>query len=129
MQTVLVVFAFVVGGLLAVQAAANVQLSKAMRSPPGAAALQLGIATILLGILVVSSRTLAAALDRLSDVALWHLLGGLASAAYIFAGILLFPRVGALAAVALFVTGQVIASLVLDAFGLFGLARGAPSRC
>lgn len=122
MQTVLVVFAFIVGGLLAVQAAANVQLSKAIGSPVGAAALQLGIATLLLTVLVVLSGTLAA-LARLSDVTPWHLLGGLASAAYIFAGIVLFPRLGALVAVALFVTGQLVASLVLDAFGLLGLAR------
>ena len=39
------------------------------------------------------------------------LVGGLGSALYITAGILLFPRVGALVAVGLFVAGQMLASL------------------
>jgi uncharacterized membrane protein YdcZ (DUF606 family) len=63
------------------------------------------------------------AVGRLDDVASWHLIGGLASAAYISAGIVPFPRLGALVSVALFVAGQLIASVVLDGFGLLGLPR------
>lgn len=55
------------------------------------------------------------------DVPAWLLLGGLASPLYITSGILLFPRLGALAAVGLFVTGQMFASLALDVFGLLGV--------
>ena len=42
---------------------------------------------------------------------------------YITSAILLFPRLGALAAGGLFVTGQMLASVGLDVFGLFGLPR------
>jgi transporter family-2 protein len=123
---ILVTLAFLVGGLLAVQGAANVQLSRAVRSPLGAATLQLGIAATALTLVAAVLGTLGA-VDRLDDVASWHLVGGLASAAYISAGIILFPRLGALVTMALFVAGQMIASVALDGLGLLGLSRAPVS--
>src|SRR5688572_7233131 len=111
-----------VGSLLAVQAAANVQLSTAMTSPFGASALQLGIGAVLLVALAALAGSLGA-VELLGDAEPWTLAGGLGSAIYITAGILLFPRLGALAAVGLFITGQMLASLLLDGYGWLGLAR------
>ncbi len=115
----------VVGSLLALQAAANVQLSTAMGSPVGASALQLGIgaaALLALGALAGSLGAFA----LLDDAEPWSLVGGIGSAVYITAGILLFPRLGALVAVGLFIAGQMAASLALDSFGWFGVAQDAP---
>ena len=53
----------------------------------------------------------------------WYLLGGLASPLYITSGILLFPRMGALAAGGLFVTGQMLASVALDLSGGLGVPQ------
>jgi bacterial/archaeal transporter family-2 protein len=125
-NAILVTLAFLVGGLLAVQGAANVQLSRAVRSPLGAATFQLGIAATALTLLAAALGTLGT-VERLDDVASWHLVGGLASAAYISAGIVLFPRLGALVTMALFVAGQMIASVVLDGLGLLGLSRAPVS--
>ncbi|WOX25291.1 DMT family transporter [Streptomyces solicathayae] len=126
MHTALLAVALLVGCLLAVQASANLQLNKAVGTPYGASTLQLGLATGLLAVLAAAAGALGA-LGRLPDVDGWMLLGGLASPLYITSGILLFPRLGALAAVGLFVTGQMFASLALDLFGLIGLERRAPS--
>jgi len=113
-----------VGGLLSVQAAANVQLSRAVRSPVGAAALQLAIAAALLvGASVLAG--VAGAVRLLPGVPVGHLLGGLGSAVYITAGILLFPRLGAVVTVGLFIAGQLLASLVIDSFGLLGVPVSA----
>ncbi|MFI8326021.1 DMT family transporter [Streptomyces sp. NPDC085529] len=122
MHTALLAVALLVGCLLAVQASANLQLNSAVGTPYGASTLQLGVATALLAALALAAGTLGA-LGRLPDVPPWHLLGGLASPLYITSGILLFPRLGALASVGLFVTGQMFASLALDLFGLLGLER------
>jgi transporter family-2 protein len=122
MDLLLVPVALVVGGLLAVQGAANLQLSSAVGSPVGASTLQLGIAALLLLALAALAGTLAA-VELLPDAEGWHLLGGIGSAVYITAGILLFPRLGALASVGLFVTGQLLASVALDALGLLGVQR------
>jgi bacterial/archaeal transporter family-2 protein len=122
MELFLVAAALAVGGLLAVQAAANLQLSAAVGSPVGASTLQLGIAAALLVGLAALAGTLAT-VELLPDAEPWHLLGGLGSALYITAGILLFPRLGAVASVGLFVTGQLLASLALDGMGLLGVRR------
>ncbi|MEI7030256.1 DMT family transporter [Streptomyces pratensis] len=122
MHTALLAAALLVGCLLAVQASVNLQLNSAVGTPYGASTLQLGVATGLLLVLAVAAGALGA-LGKLPDVEPWQLLGGLASPLYITSGILLFPRLGALAAVGLFVTGQMFASLALDLFGLLGIDR------
>ncbi|WP_411080405.1 DMT family transporter [Streptomyces sp. cmx-18-6] len=122
MHIALLAAALLVGCLLAVQAAVNLQLNSAVGTPYGASTIQLGVATGLLLALAVATGALGA-LGGLPDVEPWQLLGGLASPLYITSGILLFPRLGALAAVGLFVTGQMFASLALDLFGLLGIAQ------
>ena len=122
MELLALPFLLLVGGLLSVQAAANVQLAGAMTSPFGASALQLGIGAALLAALAAAAGSLGA-LGLLDDAPAWELLGGLGSAVYITAGILLFPRTGALLAVALFVAGQMLASLLLDGSGWLGVER------
>jgi transporter family-2 protein len=120
MEALAVPFLLLVGALLAVQAGANVQLSAAMAHPFGASALQLTIGAALLTALAAVLGSLGA-LGTLDDVTSWHLLGGLGSAVYITAGILLFPRLGAVLTVALFITGQMLVSLALDATGALGV--------
>ena len=114
-----------VGSLLALQAAANVQLSAATGSPFGASTLQLGIgASVLLAAGAVAGALGALAL--LDDSPAWHLVGGLGSSLYITSGILLFPRLGALLTVGLWIAGQMLASLVLDGFGWLGVEQDVP---
>jgi transporter family-2 protein len=109
-----------VGSLLAVQAAANVQLSTATASPVGASTLQLGIGATLLLVATALAGSFGA-FGVVDDAPTWHLVGGLASALYITSGILLFPRLGALLTVGLWITGQMLASLALDGFGWLGV--------
>jgi transporter family-2 protein len=59
----------------------------------------------------------------LGDSRPWHLVGGVGSAVYITAGILLFPRLGAVVSVGLFIAGQMLASVLLDGFGWLGVER------
>jgi bacterial/archaeal transporter family-2 protein len=122
MEAVAIPFLLLVGALLAVQAGANVQLSAALAHPAGASALQLCVGAALLIALAAVLGGLGA-LGTLDEVAAWHLVGGLGSAVYITAGILLFPRLGAVVTVGLFIAGQMIASLALDAAGALGVAR------
>jgi bacterial/archaeal transporter family-2 protein len=122
MQALAIPFLLGVGALLALQAAANVQLSTAVGSPFTASTLQLAIgAVLLLGLALVVGAI--AHLDRVPDAPAWHLVGGLGSAVYITAGIVLFPRLGATVTVGLFIAGQMAASLVLDGLGWLGVAR------
>lgn len=125
MEALAVPFLLLVGSLLALQAAANVQLATALTSPVSASALQLGIGAALLLALAAVAGSLGA-FGALDGAEPWSLAGGLGSALYITSGIVLFPRIGAVAAVGLFVAGQMLASILLDGFGWLGVARDAP---
>jgi bacterial/archaeal transporter family-2 protein len=120
MEAFAIPFLLFVGGLLAVQAAANVQLSAAVGSPTGGATLQLALGALLLAIAATIAGALAA-LDLLADAPPWHLVGGIGSAVYICGGIVLFPRLGAIVTVGLFIAGQMLASFVLDSAGWLGV--------
>lgn len=123
MYVLSVAAALAVGGLLAIQASVNQQLNKSVGTPFGASTVQLSLAVLVLAVLAGATGTLGrlAVLPEVDPV--WLLLGGLASPLYITAGILLFPRVGAVTAVGLFVTGQVMSSLLLDGYGWLGVHR------
>jgi bacterial/archaeal transporter family-2 protein len=122
MEALAIPFLLAVGALLALQAAANVQLSAALGSPFTASTLQLGLGAAVLLALALAVGAVAH-LDRVPDAPAWHLVGGLGSAVYITAGILLFPRLGAIVTVGLFIAGQMGASLVLDGLGWLGVER------
>ena len=120
MEAFAIPFLLLVGAMLSVQAAANVQLSSATGSPFGASTLQLGIGAALL----LAAAAVAGSLDAFGDLdhaEPWHLIGGLGSAVYITSGILLFPRLGAVLTVGLWIAGQMLASLVLDGCGWLGV--------
>jgi bacterial/archaeal transporter family-2 protein len=125
MEVLAIPLLLAVGGLLALQAAANVQLSAATDSPFGAATIQLGIGASLL-LAATAAAGAVGAFGLLGEAPGWHLVGGLASALYITSGIVLFPRLGALLTVGLWITGQMLASLALDGFGWLGVARDVP---
>ena len=120
MSTAFILLSLVAGSLLALQAGANAQLSKAVDSPMAATTLQLGIGALLLLGVTVLTGTLSA-LPLLSGAPWWHIIGGVASAFYVVSTILLFPRIGAATTVGLTVAGQQIASLFVDRYGWFML--------
>jgi transporter family-2 protein len=124
MESLIALAALGAGGVLAVQAGANTQLSKASGSPFTATALQLAVAALALLALTVLTGGLHA-FARLPQAPWWHAVGGVASALYVVSTILLFPRLGAIVTVGLFVAGQMLASLALDGLGLLGVPEQA----
>src|SRR5262245_57365151 len=120
MELLFIPLALAAGALLAVQAGANAQLSRAIGSPFAATTLQLSVGALLLLLITLLSGTILA-LSRLPHAQWWHVVGGTASAFYVISGILLFPRIGAVVSVGLFIAGQVLASTALDVFGLLGV--------
>jgi transporter family-2 protein len=125
MDTLFIPLSLAAGGLLAVQAGANAQLSKATGSPFAATTIQVVLAAILLLIVAIATGT-GAAFGGLIAVPWWHAIGGVATALYVASTILVFPRLGAVVAVGLFIAGQMLASLGLDSFGLLGVPQQAP---
>lgn len=125
METLFVAISLLAGSLLAVQAGANTQLSKATGSPFAATTIQVTIASILLLIVAAATGTVAA-FGNLRGVPWWHAIGGIATAIYVASTIILFPRLGAVVTVGLYIAGQMFASLSLDIFGALGVPHQPP---
>src|SRR5918992_890433 len=121
METIFVPLTLLAGGLLPIQDGANAQLSKSVASPFPATTLQLFVGAAVLLLITTFAGSLAV-VAGLPAVPWWHAMGGLASALYVVAGILLFPRLGAVLTVGLFIAGQMLASVALDTSGFLGIA-------
>jgi transporter family-2 protein len=124
-EALFVPLSLLAGGLLAVQAGANNQLSKATGSPFAATTIQVVIAGTLLLIVAAATGTMLA-FGHLPNAPWWHALGGIATAIYVASTIILFPRLGAVVTVGLFIAGQMLASLSLDTLGVLGVPRQLP---
>ena len=120
MELLAIPFLLLVGALLSLQSGANVQLSAAAGGAIRGSALQLGLGAALLVVLSAIVGTPGAP-GLFDDTEPWHLVGGLGSAIYITAGILLFPRLGAVLTVGLLIAGQMLASLAVDTNGWLGV--------
>jgi bacterial/archaeal transporter family-2 protein len=120
MDTLFVPLSLLAGSLLAVQAGANTQLAKATGSPFAATTIQVVIAGALLLTVAAVTGTLFG-FSSLPGVPWWHATGGIATAIYVASTILLFPRLGAVVTVGLFIAGQMFASLSLDMLGVLGV--------
>jgi transporter family-2 protein len=76
-----------------------------------------------LATLLALNRTARPRVGALTTVPWWGWLGGACAAAYVTATFLLIPRIGAATTIALTVTGQQLASALIDHRGLFRLPR------
>lgn len=121
MRTTLLLWllAFVAGALIPVQAASNAALSRVINGNVPFAALTLFVVAAAATALV----TLFAGqgwpeMATLRTAPWWSYSGGFIVAFYVFTITFLSPRLGVGAAIALIVTGQIVAALAIDHFGL-----------
>lgn len=109
------------GGLIALQAPINATLGKSTGSL-AAALISFGVGTIALAAIVLISGQ-GGGIGNVTDVAPVYLLGGLLGAVYVTCALIAVKSVGAGGVAAGTVTGQLLASLVVDRYGAFGLEQ------
>lgn len=109
------------GGLIALQAPINAGLGRSTGSL-AAALVSFGVGTIALAVIVVIAGE-AGSVASLADASPVYLLGGLLGAVYVACALVAVPVVGAGGVAAGTITGQLIASLVVDRLGAFGLEQ------
>jgi bacterial/archaeal transporter family-2 protein len=103
------------------QFAINSQLRQVVGGPVLAAALSFLVGTIILIATAAVLRRSVPEIGLIMSAPWWMYLGGLLGAFFVCASIVLTPRLGAATTVGLFLSGQVIASIAIDHFGLFGV--------
>ena len=109
------------GVVLPLQAAVNAQLRHVLGNPVLAALVSFLVGTLALILYVALARTHVLDWRSAAAAPWWVWSGGLLGALYVVTAILVTPRLGTATLVAVTVTGQLIAALVMDHFGWFGL--------
>lgn len=120
-----IVAAVAIGALLPLQALINARLGAQTHGPLYASFVSFLVGTCLLGALLLASRTPLLPAQPLAALPPWIWVGGIIGAVFVFAATLLVPKLGAASMICLVVLGQVVASLLLDHFGVLGAQRPA----
>ena len=116
----LVFVALGIGLLLPLQAGVNAQLRLWVPHPVIAALISFAVGSLTLALASLVLRLSWISGWRLGQAPWWVWIGGILGANYVLMAIILAPRLGAATLIGLTVTGQMLASLVLDHFGLIG---------
>jgi transporter family-2 protein len=121
MLPLLAAAAVVMGGLLSVQPLLNAKVGIAAGHPVYAAMFSVLVssATMILAALVL--RLQAPDVPAIFRLPPWALVGGVIGAFVVLVALTATPRLGAATTVALFIAGQLVASIVLDHYGLLGV--------
>lgn len=112
--------AVLVGSLIPIQAATNAALSRAIGSPSLVALIIFAIGLTFLAVWIVVSRPPLPSVTAYREAPLYGYLGGVIVACYVLAITFLTPRLGVGNAICFIVTGQIVAAVIIDHFGLFG---------
>jgi bacterial/archaeal transporter family-2 protein len=116
-NTVYLLLALLLGALLPVQSGANGVLGRTLGSPYVATPVVFLVAALGIAVVLVGQRTPLPPLRAFGQVPWWGWLGGLLAVGNILGFILLPPRIGIGTLIGLFVTGQILSSVLLDHFG------------
>ena len=120
----LTLVALVTGGLIALQAPINAEAATRLGHPISAATMSFCVGTVLLIAITLLFARNSTNLGALQTMPLYMLLGGgLLGAGYVTVTLILAPKIGIAAVMALGIAGQLGAALLLDRFGLFELVE------
>ncbi len=120
MQWLYLALALAAGMLMPVQAGINAKLANVVDGAIPAAFVSFLVGTLALGVVLAAMRQGVPFFQAAPVAAWWYWVGGALGAFFVTATVILAPRIGAGAMVALTLAGQVGASLFLDHFGLLG---------
>jgi transporter family-2 protein len=120
LEILLVLLALVAGAGLPVQAGVNAAMARHAGRPEWAALVNFAVGLVALAAWLAATR--ASPPVALGRAPAWAWTGGVLGAFYVSAVVVLAPRLGVAATLGLSVAGQMVGALVIDHYGLLGLA-------
>lgn len=115
--------AAIAGAALPTQAGINGLLAKNWTGALWAAFISFVVGAVALFILLLVTKQSAPSISGLTKVEWWYFTGGVLGVFYVAVATFAAPVIGATQLVALVVGGQLIMSVLLDHFGLFGFSK------
>lgn len=117
----LMLLALAAGAMMPTQAVTNNKMAEVIGSPILAAFISFFVGTIALFLYVIASGVPVANLSSVKEAPAIAWAGGLLGAFFVTASVTLVPRLGVAMAFSLMVAGQMLVTLVIDHFGLWGV--------
>jgi bacterial/archaeal transporter family-2 protein len=111
----------VMGAGLSLQPLINAQIARTAGHPVYGALISVAVSTVTMGAGVLVGRLDAPDGRALSTAPWWMWSGGVIGAFVVLAALTSAPRLGSATTVALFIAGQLAASLVIDQLGVLGV--------
>ncbi len=118
----LTALAIVAGAATGLQPPTNAMLTRAFGSPVGSALVSFGVGTLLLAVAVVMLG-IKPQWSAVRGLPWYAFAGGAYGALFVSVATYSAPRLGVGPTLILLVAGQLVAALLIDNFGLFGLMR------
>ena len=119
----LLALAVIAGAVVPCQSAINANLGRGLGHPLWATLASLLVSMMVLLPVIVALRLPLPSLTFIVKAPLWMWAGGAFGVCFIALALMLLPKLGASGFIALALAGQMLASLLLDHFGLFGLVE------
>jgi transporter family-2 protein len=120
MHTLLVILAIGVGTLIPLEAGANARAALSLGSRLQASLLAFLTGAAALSVLCMINGAPVPGAQRLAGMPWWAWTGGLIGATFVASTVALSPRLGVLLFLAAAIFGQMLASAIIDHFGLVG---------
>lgn len=114
----LIAAAVLAGALLPLQALINGRLGAHLANPVWAGALQNTVGALAMIAVAFALRAQFPSAAQLASPPLWAWLGGALGATYVMIALIATPKLGAAPAIVAMIAGQMVASLLLDHFGV-----------
>lgn len=114
--------ALLAGAVLPFQAASNAALGRLLGHPLWGALTSLMVSAVVVVIALLVLRVSAPEIGKALQGSWWLWIGGVLGALYVGSAAAITPQLGASGFLLLVVAGQIVASVLVDHFGLVGLA-------
>ena len=123
MNYLFVAAAFLCGAVVPLQAAVNAVLRTHLPSAMQSALISFAVGTIALLLYCIADRAPWPTASSLAQVPWWGWTGGIVGVYFVFSSLVVVPKLGAAVTLGIIVAGQMIASLLMDHYGMLGLTQ------
>ena len=126
MQTnalILIIAAIITGAVVPFQAGANAALGCALGHPLWGTLVSLAVSFACIVPVMLLAKVQAPTLANLAQAPRWIWIGGIVGVVYITGALMLAPKLGAAGFIMAVIAGQMLASIVIDQWGLVGLPQ------
>ncbi|EQC43678.1 DMT family transporter [Bacteriovorax sp. Seq25_V] len=123
MKYLIITWALGIGLMVPLQAIINARLSSLVGGSTQAALISFTGGFLIFALIGLFNYGNLPSLSKIVSLPPYLLSGGIIGSIFVLSAIIIVPKLGSTGWTALIVTGQLLASLIMDHYGLFGLAQ------